>query len=410
MPDEVGEQNTIDLVLQRGGTSRGLYFKEQDLPSAGPRRDKLLQRLMGSPDVVQIDGLGGSRPITSKVAILSRSRRDDADIDYTFGQVDINRNVVGYTGNCGNISAGVGPFAVDEGMVIVTEGITQVRIYNTNTDAVIVADVPVKNGKARVLGDFAVPGVPGTGAEIAMNWADTVGANTGQLLPTGKAIDEIKLEDGRTVKATLCDAANPCVWVLASEFGLDGSETLAAINGDTKLIDLAREVRGKAAVLFGMLDNWKDVDAKVPAVPMVGFVAPPQNYRTLNGVAISAEDMDVHMRLMFMNQLHESVAGTGSICIAAASRVKGSTVESVCENRAGDVLLIGHPSGVTPARVKARPTNEPPFVKFETLGFSRTSRRLMSGTAYYPANIFDEIDQDASRPTSNAAPVVVYED
>ena len=258
-------------------------------------------------------------------------------------------------------------------------------------------------------GSFAIPGVPGTGAEIAMNWADTVGAKTGTLLPTGNPVDDITLEDGRTVKATLCDAANPCVWVFASEFGLRGSETLADINGNRELIGLAREVRGKAAVLFGMLEDWREVDAKAPAVPMVGFVAPPQDYCTLNGAAISAGDMDVHMRLVFMNRLHESVAGTGSICIAAASRVKGSTVESVCENRAGDVLLIGHPSGVTPARVKANPTNKPPFVKFETLGFSRTSRRLMTGNAYYPANTLDDVDEHAKGRTETAAPAVVDE-
>lgn len=405
MSETVDEQNTIRVVLQRGGTSRGLYLKDQDLPNPGPKRDRLLQRLMGSPDVVQIDGLGGSRPITSKVAILSRSQRSDADIDYTFAQVDIERDLVAYTGNCGNISAGVGPFAVDEGMVAVTEGMTRVRIYNTNTDAIIIADVPVRNGKAKVLGSFAVPGVPGTGAEIAMNWAGTVGAKTGQLLPTGNPVDEIRLEDGRTVKATLCDAANPCVFVLASDFGLDGGETLADINGDKRLIDLAREVRGKAAILFGMLDDWRDVDAKAPAVPMVGFVAPPQDYKSLNGAAVPANDMDLRLRLMFMNRLHESVAGTGSICIAAASRVRGSTVESVSCNRAGDVLLIGHPSGITPARVKANPTNEPSFVRFETLGFSRTSRRLMEGTACYPANTLEEVDEQAARRPGDAAPV-----
>ena len=260
---------------------------------------------------MQIDGLGGSRPITSKVAILSRSQRSDADIDYTFAQVDIERDLVAYTGNCGNISSGVGPFAVDEGMVAVTEGMTRVRIYNTNTNAIIIADVPVRNGKAKVLGSFAVPGVPGTGAEIAMNWAGTVGAKTGRLLPTGNPVDEIRLEDGRTVKATLCDAANPCVFVRASDFGLDGGETLADINGDTRLIDLAREIRGKAAVLFGMLDDWRDVDAKAPAVPMVGFVAPPQDYKCRNGAAVTGDDMDLRLRLMFMNRLHESVAGPG---------------------------------------------------------------------------------------------------
>lgn len=407
--EDLGEQKAIRLVLQRGGTSRGLYFREHDLPNPGPRRDRLLQRLMGSPDVVQIDGLGGSRPITSKVGIVSRSQRHDADIDYTFAQVEITRDLVIYTANCGNISSGVGPFAVDEGLVTVVEGHTTVRIYNTNTRAVIVAEVPVLNGKAKVTGNFAVPGVPGTGAEIAMNWVGTVGARTGKLLPTGNPVDEIELEKGGKVRATLCDAANPCVWVLASDFGLTGSELVDEVDANQGLIEVAREVRGKAAVLFGFLGDWREVDNKAPAVPMIGFVAPPADYKTLNGAAVSAGDMDLRVRLLFMNRLHESIAGTGSICLAAASRVKDSVVSSVACNRTADVLLIGHPSGVTPAKVRAKETKEAPFVAFDLLGFSRTSRRLMDCTAYYPANTLDNIDEHAAVGDSGP-PGVVHEE
>jgi 2-methylaconitate cis-trans-isomerase PrpF len=390
--DQLSEQKAIRLVLQRGGSSRGLYFHERDLPGPGPRRDRLLQRLMGSPDVVQIDGLGGSRPITSKVAIVSPSQRSDADIDYTFAQVEITGEQVIYTANCGNLSAGVGPFAVDEGLVPVVDGHTTVRIFNTNTNAVIVAEVPVLNGKARVLGDFSVPGVPGTGAEIAMNWVGTVGARTGKLLPTGNAADEIELEKGGKVRATLCDAGNPCVWVRASDFGLSGGELIDEIDGNRELIETAREVRGKAAVMFGFLNDWREVDKKSPAVPIIGFVAPPANYKTLNGADAASGDMDLRMRLLFMNRLHESTAGTASISLAAASRVKGSVVNEVACNSVDNVLLIGHPSGITPAKVRARETKEAPFIAFELLGFSRTSRRLMEGMAYYPSNTLDDID------------------
>jgi 2-methylaconitate cis-trans-isomerase PrpF len=262
-----------------------------------------------------------------------------------------------------------------------------VRIFNTNTNAIIIADVPVKNGKAKVTGDFVVPGVPGSGAEILMNWAGTVGAKTGKLLPTGNAVDDIQLENGLTIKATLCDAANPCVWAFASDFGLDGSELSDTINGNAHLIEMAREVRGKAAVMFGLLQDWRRADLDAPGLPMLGLVSKPATYRTLNGGQTAEGDMDVRVRLIFMNRLHESIAGTGSICLAAASRVKGSTVASVASNRAGDVLLIGHPSGITPARVRANATAESPFVKFEVLGFSRTSRRLMDGAAYYPTDM-----------------------
>ena len=381
------EQASIRCVIMRGGTSKGLYFRHDDLPAAGPRRDKLLQRLMGSPDILQIDGLGGARPITSKVAIISRSDRADADVDYTFAQVGIERDQVVHSANCGNISAGVGPFAIDEGLVPVTEGVTRVRIYNTNTAKLLVAHVPVRNGKARVEGNLAIPGVPGTAAEIVMNWAGTVGAKTGRLLPTGRASDRIVLENGQVVEATLCDVANPCVWVHAPALGLTGSELVGEINGDADLIGRVREVRGKATVMFGFCNDWQDVDDSSPALPMVGLVAPGADYTTLGGAQAAGAAMDLRVRLMFMNRLHESIAGAGAISVAAASRVEGSVVASVTSGLDAGALLIGHPSGIMPVRVEARPVDAPPFVPFDVLGFSRTARRLMDCNAYYPRSL-----------------------
>lgn len=376
------EQAGIRCVLMRGGTSKGLYFHEADLPGPGPRRDAMLLRLMGSPDVLQIDGLGGSRPITSKVAIIAPSRRDHADVDYTFAQVEVDRAGVGYAGNCGNISSGVGPFAVDEGLVEAIEPMTRVRIFNTNTQALIVADVPVRHGRARVTGDLAIPGVPGTGAEIVMNWVATIGAKTGRLLPTGRAVDEITLETGGTVQATLCDAGNACVWVLATELGRTGSELADEINEDAGLIGMVREIRGKAAVRMGLATDWALVDEQSPGLPMVGLVAPPERYRTLSGGEVEEKQMDLRVRLLFMNRLHESIAGSGSICLAAASKIPGSVVEAVTAGRRPGELLIGHSSGITPAKVDAH--SGPGGVTFDILGFSRTARRLMNGTAYYP--------------------------
>lgn len=384
-----GEQAAIRCVIMRGGTSKGLYFHEEDLPAPGLRRDRLLQRLMGSPDVLQIDGLGGSRPITSKVAIVSRSQREGADVDYTFAQIDIESDLVSYSGNCGNISSGVGPFAVDEGLVAVTEGHTLVRIHNTNTGKLLVANVPVKDGRAKVEGDFAIPGVPGTGAEIVMDWAATVGAKTGRLLPTGSPVDKIALENGQIIEATLCDAANTCVWVRASDFGLTGSELADDINNNDRLIDAVREVRGKAAVQLGFCEDWRRVDEESPGLPMVGLVAPPAGYTTLNGEQVADVAMDLRVRLIFMNRLHESIAGSGAMCLAAASRIEGSVVTGIAHNSSENMLLIGHPSGVMPARVAARAIDKPPFVEFEVLGFSRTARRLMDGTAYYPGSVLE---------------------
>lgn len=406
-----GDQTGIRCVLMRGGTSKGLYLHNEDLPLPGPRRDLLLQRLMGSPDVVQIDGLGGSRPITSKIAIVSASQRADADVDYTFVQVSIDTNGVGYAGNCGNISSGVGPFAVDEGLVTVSEGNTRVRIFNTNTNAVIVSDVPVHNGRARVVGSYAVPGVPGTGAEIAMNWVGTVGAKTGHLLPTGNPVDSITLEDGRHIEVSIVDAANPLVFVHAEDFSISGSELVGEIDDNTALIDAAREARGKAAQMIGLCTDWKKVDTESSGLPMLALIAAPADYLTLNGQPVFAADMDLRSRVIFMNKLHESVPGTGSICLAAASRVKGSVVEMANAKRDSDALLIGTPSGITPALVTSHEISDAPFVAFDALGFSRTARRLMQSTAYYPTDVFDILEDRIGIAIQNhGAGVVAHEE
>lgn len=380
----MSEQESIRCVLMRGGTSKGLYFHDKDLPPAGPSRDAVLLRLMGSPDVLQIDGLGGSRPITSKVAIIAPSARDDADVDYTFAQVDIESPAVGYGGNCGNISSGVGPFAIDEGLVDRVEPVTRVRIYNTNTKALLTAEVPVKDGKAQVTGDLAIPGIPGTGAEIVMNWAATVGAKTGRLLPTGQAAETITLGSGATIRATLSDAGNPVAWVPAADLGLTGSELSDEINGNRDLIAAAAEIRREAAVRMGLATDAARADEQSPGLPMVGLVAPSAGYRTLSGTETGDKDMDLRVRLIFMNRLHESIPGSGSISLAAASRILGSVVAEVAERRHPGELLAGHPSGVTPVKVAATADGTADGVTFDVLGFSRTARRLMDGTAYYP--------------------------
>jgi len=381
------EQSSLRLVLARGGTSRGLFLHEDDLPAPGKKRDRLLVRLMGSPDVLQIDGLGGSRPITSKIAIVAPSQRDDADVDYTFAQVDPATGGIGYSGNCGNISAGVGPFAVDEKLVDVQEGSTCVRIYNTNTDKILIADVPVVGGVAAVEGDYVVPGVPGSGAEIAMNWKHTVGAKTGKLLPTGNPIDRIEIEDGRVIDASLVDAANPCVWVRGADFGLDGTESPEQVNGNEAQRAAVEEARCKATVLFGFADDWKTANQQSPGLPMIGLVSAPVDSKTINGVQVASDEMDVRLHLIFIGVLHESVAGTGSICFAAASRTPGTVVNDIARNTDRDVLRLGHASGVTPTRAKAHSLPDAPYVAFDDLGFSRTARRIMEGRAFYPRSL-----------------------
>jgi len=382
---QLPEQIAVRCTLMRGGTSKGVYFHEADVQPAGPARDWFLKRMMGTPDVMQIDGLGGSRLVTSKVAIVNRSARPDADVDYTFAQVDIEKDIVEYDYNCGNISSGVGPFAIDEGLVEVTHPVTVVRIYNTNTDKILVARVPVLNGKARVTGDFAIAGVPGTGAEILMDYSGTVGAKTGQLLPTGHPKDVITLESGIPVTVTLCDVANPCVFVHTRELGLTGSELPDAIMGNVEAMARILELQAKASQMLGLTPDWRGLGNI--GLPLFVMVTEPTDYTDMNGKVQRADDTDLCARLLFLGKCHESMAGTGSMCTAAASRVPGSVVHQVLtrDSRTSDVMRIGHPLGVMDLVVQVDPatanTQQP---HFSALGFSRTARRLMDGVVYVP--------------------------
>lgn len=370
----------------RGGTSKALFFHAHDLPGPGPERDALLKRAMGTPDVLQIDGMGGSRLVTSKIAIINRSTRPDADVDYTFAQADIERDLIGYDGNCGNISSAVGPFAIDEGLVEAVEPVTTVRIYNTNTDKLLIAKVPVADGMARVQGECAIAGVPGTGAEILMDYAGTVGAKTGKLLPTGNVVDRITLSDGRVVEATVCDVANPCVFVAATSLGLTGSELPPDISADSALIDTIGEIQSRVGEMLGMWPRWQDV--RLPGLPLFVMVAPPEDFVDMSGNAQQATLMDLRARLVFLGKCHDSMAGTGSMCTAAASRIPGSIVYQAVGDLATNEgeLRIGHPLGVMAVRVEAQPAAAPTEIKFRVLGLARTARRLMAGAVYVPRN------------------------
>lgn len=380
----IPEQVATRCVLMRGGTSKALFFHERDVPPAGPRRDRFLLRAMGTPDVLQIDGLGGSRLVTSKVAIIRKSQRPDADVDYTFAQLDVERALVGYDANCGNISSAVGPFAIDEGLVDNLQPLTTVRIFNTNTQKVLVAKVQVAGGKARVLGDCAIAGVPGTGAEILMDYAATVGAKTGKLLPTGHAVDRITLEDGREVEVTICDAGNPSVFFHASALGLTGSELPVPLSNDTALMETIGEIQGKAGAMIGLYQRWDEVH--LPGLPTAIMVAPPADYTDANGAVQAAAQMDARERFFFLGKCHESMAGTGAMCSGAASRVPGSVLNRVLDAQAlrSDLFRIGHPLGVMNVKVRVAGDAVAPQLHFETLSFPRTARRLMQGEVLVP--------------------------
>lgn len=389
MTEEIAE---LPVVLMRGGTSKALFFHEKDLPEPGRHRDRLLLRAMGSPDLTQIDGMGGGKLVTSKIAIIRRSERSDADVDYTFAQVDTDRAIIGYEGNCGNISSAVAPFAVNEGLVRPNAEEVTVRIYNTNTDKILLSRIRVANGRARVTGDCAIPGVPGTGAEIMMDYAGTIGAGTGRLLPSGKAQDVMTLSDGREVRVTICDVGNAAVLIRAEDIGMSGGELPPGISADPHLVATISEIQARAGEVCGFWDDWTKIDR--PGLPQALLVLPPVDFIGSDGRATPAASMNVWGRMFFLGKCHDSMSGTGSMCFAAASAIAGSVVQEAMSTAPAiaDRLLIGHPLGLMSVEVRTsagKPVDRP---EYDRLGFARTARPLMKGIIYIPTDALPEPD------------------
>ena len=376
------DQERIRCAFLRGGTSRGAYLLEKDLPRDPQLRDQVIMAIYGSPDPRQIDGLGGADSLTSKVAIIAPSDRPDADVDYTFGQVSIPAPLVDYKGNCGNISSGVGPFAIDEGLVKAVEPITRVRIYNTNTKKIIVAEVPVKDGKALVEGDCAIDGVPGTGARIMLDFVDSGGAVTGKLLPTGRVKDTIQVED-RHYTISLVDAANPGIFVKAEELGLGGTELAGEIDANPWLLEELERIRSVGAEMIGLVQDRRDGTRLSPAVPKMAVVSPPQEYRSSKGLVVHPEEIDLTARIMSMQKAHKAYAVTGAIVTSAAARIPGTVVNEVYRPREGsDFVRIGHSSGLLALEIVVEPKGDSWFLKRAAL--ERTARRIMDGYVYVP--------------------------
>lgn len=377
------EMERIPCVIMRGGTSKAVFLLENDLPSDPQVRDRVILSIFGSPDSRQIDGLGGADPLTSKLAILARSSRADADVDYTFGQVDIHTPFVDYSSNCGNISSGVGPFAITQGLVKAVEPVTVVRIYNTNTDSVFQAEVPVVNGKPAVLGDYKIHGVPGTGAHIGLNLAGTVGAKTGKLLPTGNPTDVITVEGFGPLTVSMVDAGSPMVFVRASDLGLTGTETPAQVDSNPKLLELLETIRCIAAEQMGIASR-AEARQRVRAIPMVAFVAPPQPYKShIDGTQVAADEIDFVARDMFMQIMHKTYSGTATVCTGCAAVTPGTLVYALRGQRESGLVRIGHPGGIITCDTTVENGNITRAV------FGRTARRIMEGYVYVPRQIFN---------------------
>lgn len=378
------EMLPFPVVIMRGGTSKGLFFLENDLPKEQPLRDKVILAAFGSPDPRQIDGLGGADPLTSKLAIIGPSQREDADVDYTFGQVDLYTATVDYLSNCGNISAAVGPFAIQQSLVKAEEPITKVRIFNRNSKKILVAYVPVKNGRPEIEGDFQMSGVPRPGAKIRLDFSGTAGSKTGKLLPTGNVKDFFEIKGYGRVEVSLVDAGNPMVFVRAESLGLTGREAPKEVDANKELLAALEEIRGRAVVAMGLAEKWQDAAIHHKATPMVAFVAPPQEYTChLNGEIIAEDQVDLLSRGMFMFIMHKTYAGTASICTSAAAKIPGTVVNEVFrKGKSDDLVRIGHPGGIVEVEVVVSHENGGYTLTSATVG--RTARRIMEGTVYIP--------------------------
>ena len=386
------EMETIRCYLVRGGTSKAVFLMAHDLPGDPRGRDAVIRAIFGRPDVRQIDGLGGADVLTSKLAIIAPPSRADADVDYTFAQVSFDTDVVDFNSNCGNISSAVGPFAIDTGLVRPEDPLTTVRIHQTNTGKLLVAEVPVQRGKAAVEGGLHIDGVPGTGAKITLDFSDMAGSLTGRLLPTGSVTDKIALADGREFDVSVVDVAIPVVFIAAAELGIGGAETPQEIEGNSELMDTLEEIRGTVAQRIGLVATWKEAVGKSPYTPFIAMISSPASYRTFTGMDIEAGDVDLVSRLVFMQRMHKTYPGTGTVCTGIAAKLPGSVVWNALPETARDegLLHIGHPAGIIP--VEAEVAGGAGAVTIRRAAIYRTARMIMEGRVYVRKSIFQGDD------------------
>ncbi|KAF2623195.1 DUF453-domain-containing protein [Macroventuria anomochaeta] len=367
-------QKTLPAAYYRGGTSRAVIFKTEDLPKDRGSWPEIFRGVINSPDPNgrQLDGMGGGVSSLSKVCVVGKSERDDADVDYTFAAIGVTKPEVDFSSNCGNMIAAIGPYAVDAGLVTTEGSSTTVRIYNTNTGKIIHTHFPVVDGEAQVTGDFAIDGVAGTGAKIELSFLNPAGSKTGKTLPTGQVLDEF---DG--IAATCIDVANPCVFVKASDLGVEGGILAHAIDAHPTLLNRLDSIRRQAAVAMGIT---KELASTPGSIPKVAIVAAPYPHRLVSGQEVSERNCDVLVRAISVGQPHRAVPITVAMALAAASRLQGSTVNQCTSNNLVDPdgVTIGHNSGklLVGANFDADGA-----VKDATV--FRTARRIMDGIIYW---------------------------
>ena len=388
-------QTKIPATYMRGGTSKGVFFKLTDLPATAQipsaARDALLLRVIGSPDPYgkQIDGMGAATSSTSKTVILSKSTRPDHDVDYLFGQVSIDKPFVDWSGNCGNLSAAVGPFAISNGLVdgsrVPSNGIAIIRIWQQNISKTIIAHVPITDGALQETGDFELDGVTFPAAEVQLEFMDPADegedGSGGAMFPTGNLIDDLVVPGVGTFKATMINAGIPTIFVNADAIGYTGTELQDAINGDAKALAMFETIRAHGAMHMGLIKTL-DEAAMRQHTPKVAFVAPAKDYLSSSGKTVQANDIDLCVRAMSMGKLHHAMMGTASVAIAVAAVIPGTLVNAAAGGGARKEVVFGHPSGTL--RVGAEAILEHTQWAVKKAVMSRSARVLMEGFVRVP--------------------------
>jgi len=391
-------QIKIPATYMRGGTSKGVFFSLTDLPEAaqvpGPARDALLLRVIGSPDPYdkQIDGMGGATSSTSKTVILSKSTRADHDVDYLFGQVSIDKPFVDWSGNCGNLSAAVGSFAISNGLVdasrIPHNGVAVVRVWQANIGKTIIAHVPITDGEVQETGDFELDGVTFPAAEVQVEFMEPAAEEEGgggSMFPTGNLVDELEVPGVGTFKATLINAGIPTIFVNAEDIGYTGTELQGAINGDPQALLMFETIRAYGALRMGLIANLEEA-AKRQHTPKVAFVAKPADYVASSGKAIAAGDVDLLVRALSMGKLHHAMMGTAAVAIGTAAAISGTLVNLAAGGVERNAVRFGHPSGTLRVGAEATLENGEWVVKKAIM--SRSARVLMEGYVRVPGDCF----------------------
>ena len=391
-------QTKIPATYMRGGTSKGVFFRLADLPAAaqqpGAARDRLLQRVIGSPDPYgkQIDGMGAATSSTSKAVIVSPSTRADHDVDYLFGQVAIDRDFVDWSGNCGNLSAAVGPFAIASGLIdaakVPANGTCTVRIWQANIGKTIVAHVPITDGQVQETGDFELDGVTFPAAEVALEFIDPAdegeGEGGGAMFPTGHVVDQLEVPGVGSFQATLINAGIPTIFLNAAALGYTGTELQPAINGDPAALARFETIRAWGAVKMGLIHDVAEA-AKRQHTPKIAFVAPPANYTASSGKPVQAADIDLLVRALSMGQLHHAMMGTAAVAIGTAAAIPGTLVNLAAGGGERQAVRFGHPSGTL--RVGAEASQEGGQWVVKKALMSRSARVLMEGWVLVPGDV-----------------------